>query len=56
MPNCIICGEQLIWQNDFDWEDYGREGEGIVSVWICSKCGAEHEVYINCEQEGQTAE
>ena len=38
------------------YEDFGREGEGIVSIWICSECGAEHEVYISCGEEGQTAE
>lgn len=48
MANCINCGAELCWQNDFDYEDYGIEGEGIVSVWHCTQCGALHEVYINC--------
>ena len=56
MPECFECGSELHWQSDFDFEDYGREGEGIVSNWVCPKCGTEYEVYINCEQEGQTAE
>ena len=48
MANCISCGHELVWQNDFDFEDYGCEGDGIVSVWYCPNCGAMHEVYISC--------
>ena len=34
--NCWFCGHKLIWQNDFDYEDYGIEDrEGIVAVLIC---------------------
>ena len=37
---CFFCRGQLIWQNDFDTEDYGIEDEGIVTVLLCSSCGA----------------
>lgn len=30
--------------NDYSFEDYGIEGEGIVHRYICRKCGAEIEV------------
>lgn len=49
MPNCVSCGAELIWQNDFSYEDYGIDDrEGIVSIWVCSECSAWHEVYIDC--------
>ena len=28
---CWHCNEEVIWGGDFDYEDYGLEGEGIVS-------------------------
>lgn len=46
---CSICGNELVWQCDYDFEDLGREGEGIVSVWNCPKCGTEVELYIPSE-------
>ena len=49
---CWFCDGQLIWQNDFDTEDCGIDEEGIVSVLICSSCGANWEgVQIFEEQE-----
>lgn len=50
MYQCIICKGQLIWQNDFDFEDYGVDGEGVVSVFQCSNmdCQTEIECYIPC--------
>lgn len=41
---CFLCGSQVFWQSDFDFEDYGYEGKGIVQNFTCSKCGAEYEV------------
>tara|TARA_R110002051_G_scaffold316980_1_gene397445 strand:+ start:1007 stop:1306 length:300 start_codon:yes stop_codon:yes gene_type:complete len=38
--NCWYCGGELIWGGDFDYEDYCREGEGIVSNLSCQKCNA----------------
>ena len=36
----------MIWGGDFDYEDYGMEGEGIVSNFSCSNCEATAEVYL----------
>ena len=33
----------VIWQNDFTFEDFGYDGEGIVHVLTCMNCGAEIE-------------
>lgn len=38
--DCWFCGEDLIWGADFDPEDYGYEGEGIVATLSCPNCGA----------------
>ena len=40
---CSLCKKELIWNNDFDYEDYGREGGGIVGVYSCvnNKCSVE---------------
>lgn len=51
MWTCGICGTPLIWGADFDYEDYGMEGEGIISNYTCPKCGAYVEVYTRIELE-----
>ena len=43
-PHCRKCA--LIWQSDFDFEDYGYEGNGIVQNYHCSNCGADVEIRI----------
>tara|TARA_R110002020_G_scaffold229543_1_gene440325 strand:+ start:1286 stop:1444 length:159 start_codon:yes stop_codon:yes gene_type:complete len=47
--NCWHCNEKVIWGGDFDYEDYGMEGEGIVSNFSCSKCEATYECYLPLE-------
>ena len=32
---CPNCEKELIWGGDHDYEDYGEEGEGIVSNSSC---------------------
>lgn len=49
--HCWFCGGRMIWQSDFDFEDYGREGDGIVAVLLCTECGAVAEFYTNEEEE-----
>ena len=46
--NCWHCNTELIWGADFDFEDYGMEGEGIVSNFSCSNedCEVFVEVYL----------
>tara|TARA_R100001443_G_scaffold75656_1_gene83208 strand:+ start:110 stop:280 length:171 start_codon:yes stop_codon:yes gene_type:complete len=48
---CLNCQNDLLWSNDFDYEDYGMEGEGIVSVYTClyDKCNTEDIIiYTKC--------
>ena len=49
--NCWHCGGEVIWGGDFDYEDYGMDGEGIVSNLSCSKCKAFYECYLDLEEE-----
>lgn len=47
---CFHCGKRaVIWQNDYDFEDMGYDGDGIVHLLHCSYCGAdiEYRVPIN---------
>ena len=52
---CPRCGNSLIWGGDFDFEDYGYEGEGLVSNFICGnpKCNTFLEVYTKYDNEGE---
>lgn len=47
MYKCIDCNIDMIWQSDFDFEDCGYEGEGIVSFYMCPKCEELFEVLID---------
>jgi len=41
MYECFHCGERaVVWMNDFTFEDYEIEGEGIIHVLQCQSCGA----------------
>lgn len=52
MYECFHCCERAVyWLGDFDFEDYGYEGEGIVQICKCSNCGAEIEYRIKTNKE-----
>ena len=47
MNKCFHCGhESVVWDNDFSFEEYYGEGEGIVHILHCANCGAEIEYAI----------
>ena len=50
---CHFCGSKLYWSNDFSFEDYGLESEGIVTVLNCSNydCNATFEGYLDFNKE-----
>lgn len=56
MYECFHCGARaVIWDSDFDYEDFGYEGPGIVQVLHCTNCGAYIEYHIDCgtdDEEG----
>ena len=51
MTNCWFCGCEMIWGSDFMFEDYGMEGDGIVSSLSCPNCGATAEFYEGIEND-----
>ena len=53
---CWHCNEEVIWGGDFDYEDYGMDGEGIVSNLSCSKCSAFYECYLPIGEEDEKKE
>lgn len=54
MYECFHCGERaVIWLSDFSFEDYGKEGEGIIHVCHCSNCGAEIQYMVPISQSGE---
>lgn len=49
MYQCFHCGQNSVfWQADFDFEDYGLDGVGIVHTCKCSNCGEDIEYYVSC--------
>ena len=57
MYECFHClARAVIWDCDYDFSDFGYEGEGIVQVCHCSNCGAHIEYYIRFDEEDQDGE
>ena len=50
---CWHCGEEVIWGGDHSFEDYGEEGEGIVSNLSCSNCEATYLCSLPLEEEAE---
>ena len=52
MYECFHCCEKTAtWLADFDFEDYGIEGQGIVHELICTNCGARITYYVSVPDE-----
>lgn len=46
------CGHRsVIWDADFDFEDMGYDGEGIVNICHCTNCGAFIEYRVRTDEE-----
>lgn len=48
---CWNCKSELIWGGDHSFEDYGLEGNGIVTNLSCPNCPSNVEVYYNIDEE-----
>ena len=47
MYQCFHClSMSVVGDSDFDFEDFGYEGEGIVHICHCTNCGAEIEYRV----------
>jgi hypothetical protein len=47
--NC--CKKAVVWDSDYDFEDFGYEGAGIVHICHCSNCKAEIEYRVPVTEE-----
>ena len=57
MYECFHCGTMgVIWDNDFTFEDFGYDGEGLVHICHCANCGAEIEYRVPIYDEEETDE
>ena len=49
---CFHCGARAVgWEADFEYDDMGYEGEGLVQFCSCQNCGAQIEYDIPNETE-----
>lgn len=47
MYECFhCCCRSVIWDCDYDYSDYGLDGEGIIHECHCTNCGAQITYYI----------
>lgn len=52
MYECFHCLHKTVcWDCDYDFADFGYEGEGIVQICHCANCGAEIEYRIPITEE-----
>lgn len=57
MYQCFHClTNSVVWEADFDFEDFGYEGEGIVHICHCENCGAEIEYRIPMKDDDEGEE
>ena len=50
MYECFHClHNSVIWDADFDFEDFCMEGEGIVHSCHCTHCGADITYFIRTD-------
>lgn len=45
------CRKSVVWDSDFDFSDFGLEGNGVVHVCHCTNCGAEIEYKVPIPDE-----
>lgn len=54
MYECFHCGERaVIWDNDFSFEDYGYEEDGLIHECHCTHCGARITYEVPFENEDE---
>lgn len=52
MYECFHCGNKtVIWSCDYDPEDMGYEGTGVIHICHCASCGAEIEYRVLDKEE-----
>ena len=57
MYECFHCLQKsVIWDSDFDFSDYGYDGEGVVHVCHCANCGADIEYRVRTDNQNDCYE
>ena len=57
MYECFHCGARaVIWEGDFDFADYGYDGEGIIHECRCTSCGAQITYQVEIKKEDEKKE
>ena len=52
MYECFHCLQKsVIWDSDFDFEDYGYDGVGVGHVCYCANCGVDIEYRIRTDNQ-----
>ena len=52
MYQCFHClAYAVAWDSDFDFDDFGYEGEGVVHICHCANCGAEIEYIVGSDDK-----
>lgn len=52
MYECFHClNKTVVWNCDYDFEDFDYDGEGIVHILHCSHCGSEIEYRVPITEE-----
>lgn len=51
---CWYCGEKMIWDSDFNYDEVYGEGEGIVTFLHCSNCDAECRFSLRDDESEET--
>ena len=46
MAECYNCGTDMIWRHDFNFNEVGYEGDGVVTSFICPACDTYAEFVI----------
>lgn len=50
---CFNCGKKAVkWLADYDFKDYGLEGDGIIHELVCENCGARIRYEVKNEETG----
>ena len=46
MVKCYNCESDMIWRHDFNFNEVGYEGDGVVTSFICPACDTYAEFVI----------
>lgn len=54
MYECFHCGQRtVVWESDYDFCDFGYEGDGIIHLCRCDNCGAEIEYRVPSDSSAE---